>query len=245
MIRTKLTLKRSRRGRPTAFTLVEMLVVIVLIAILMGLAVPNFLGAMNASRLTQAGGQISGVLSQAMDLANSKNRLVEVRFYKVPAQASLDGGAADYYRAITLLEYYEIGDSNPGIPGLPVGEALTTRVAVMHSTDAAFPESIVMSSDAALSTITTALPKMDPSASTASALYKRSGSTYTAALPPTGATEYRSIVFGPNGPMLPETQRWFVTLVNEKDATSAVGDLANFCTVMLDPVTGKVVTYRP
>ena len=68
-----------------AFTLIEMLVVIVVIGLLLATAAPSLLGSMNASRVTQAGETIAGFLSNAQSRANGNSRPVEIRFYRVPS----------------------------------------------------------------------------------------------------------------------------------------------------------------
>ena len=65
-----------------AFSLVELLVVITIIAIIAGFAVPAVTGIMRGSALTQASQLLTDQLSMGRQLALSKNRAVEVRIYK-------------------------------------------------------------------------------------------------------------------------------------------------------------------
>ncbi len=78
------TLLQIRRG----FSLVELLVVIAIIGLLAGLSVPTYNQLSKASNLTTSVQKVSDELNLARQTAITKNRSVEVRFYKLPEDGS-------------------------------------------------------------------------------------------------------------------------------------------------------------
>ena len=74
---TKAPLSNAR-----AFSLVELLVVISVIAIIAGFAVPAVTTMIRGSALAQGSQNIADQIVLARQLALSRNRSVEVRFYK-------------------------------------------------------------------------------------------------------------------------------------------------------------------
>jgi len=81
----------------TAFTLVEMLVVIAIIALLGTLGVIAFKQILESSRMELAGRIIVDEINLARQVAASRNRNTEVRFIK----KARDGGDAVFYRVQT------------------------------------------------------------------------------------------------------------------------------------------------
>ncbi|MFV0338374.1 MAG: Verru_Chthon cassette protein D [Chthoniobacterales bacterium] len=67
-----------------AFSLVETLTVIALIAVLAGLTLPAVNHIQSASALTTTSGQLMDLLNLARQQSLTQNRPVEVRFYKLP-----------------------------------------------------------------------------------------------------------------------------------------------------------------
>ncbi len=63
------------------FTLIEMLIVIVVIGLLIVLATPALNGTMQGNRLSSAGQNLLGRLSEAQQMCSALNKTVEVRFY--------------------------------------------------------------------------------------------------------------------------------------------------------------------
>lgn len=69
----------------SAFTLVEMMVVVVIVGLLLALATPGISQALAANRLTDAGEGLLFKVSLAQQLAVTENRPVELRLYKYTA----------------------------------------------------------------------------------------------------------------------------------------------------------------
>ena len=91
-----------------AFSLVELLIVIVIIGIITGFAVPAITGMLKSSQLTQASGQLVDTVALARQTAMSKNRAIEVRFYRyadneIPGEKPTEP-ATGHYRAMQTFE---------------------------------------------------------------------------------------------------------------------------------------------
>lgn len=93
----------GRRAR--AFTLVELLVVIAILLIVVALIVPAFNTIGKAQALTTGTNMVIDGLKSARQTALSQNRMVEVRFYRLPGTA----GGVDAFRAMKTMQFGEDG----------------------------------------------------------------------------------------------------------------------------------------
>ena len=111
---------RFRSAR--AFSLVELLVVVGIIAMLAALATPAFNQIQSAEALSRAGQILGDQIILARQEAMTKNRKVEVRLVEVP-----ETGGEKYYRGVQLWLHDEMG-----IPSKPVTKFTTFpgRVAI-------------------------------------------------------------------------------------------------------------------
>lgn len=89
------------------FTLVELLVVMALIAILASLAMPSVSSITRGSNVTFGGETVAGALSNARQLATSKNRSVEFRLIKMSDPKGVSPGQE--IRAVQIVEVTEGG----------------------------------------------------------------------------------------------------------------------------------------
>jgi len=90
----------SLHNKQSGFTLIEMMIVIAIMAIFVGIAVPNFLSYMPKHRLNGAARQVMGDLMAARMKAVSLNHRVKVFFYsnhqyKICDDANNDGTVDD------------------------------------------------------------------------------------------------------------------------------------------------------
>jgi uncharacterized protein (TIGR02596 family) len=94
-----------------AFTLIELLVVMALVAIVLAFAVPGMVGMFKGNKITQAAQMIEGRLALARQVAITKNRPVEVRFYSFhdPETPGSD-------RAFRGMQAFEVSPSNELTP---------------------------------------------------------------------------------------------------------------------------------
>ena len=221
-MRTRVPTDRSQ----SAFSLIELLVVIAIIGIIGAFAVPAVGQLLKGSALTQAANVLSDQTAAARQQALTRNRSIEVRFYRF-TDPEQPGETAKFYRA---LQYFEIADG--GIPN-PTGRYVR------------FPNSVIMSSDTALSSVlndtanhpvTTPTPN-DPD------LPRGVGRKY----------EYVAFRFQPDGTTNlsatggPSSGLWFITCHLQTDTGKAKGGNPppNFFTWMVDPVSGATKVLRP
>ena len=209
----------------SAFSLVELLVVITIIGIISAFAVPAVGHLLKGSSITQAANMLTDQCAAARQQALARNRSVEVRFYKFLNPE--EPGGISQFRA---MQFFEIADG--GVPN-PTGKI--TR----------FPDTVIMSSDAALSSIlndTAAHPLTKPAANDPD-LPRGVGRNY----------EYVAFRFQPDGATSlsptggPSNGKWFITAHLSNDLAKATGGNPppNFFTWMIDPVSGSTKVMRP
>lgn len=210
------SLTSHRRG----FTLVELLVVIAIMCILMVLIVPASISMVKASSLTGSANAIRDGLSGARQVALSRNKEVEVRFYQVGSPTNADDKQYRAFRAFL---------SNGADPSK--AEPLS---AIKYLSGP-----VIITGDGKYSSL------LDYGNSNRSGLVHRSEDL------PSGSASYVSFNFRADGetslkPVALPTGNWFLTLYAQnaaKDSSTGLPD--NYCTVQLDPVTGRIRTYRP
>jgi uncharacterized protein (TIGR02596 family) len=155
------------------------------------------------SNLTRAGSLIADQCTLARQEAVTRNRNVEVRFFRLPGEAS------PAWRGLQVIRIEENGGQ------VPVGKLLF------------LPEGILISDSETLSPLMMA---GDP------IIGQVENPTY-------GTLIYRAFRFRPNGSTGGALGAGnFLTLCSARAQGSPP---ANFCTVQVNPVTGKITTYRP
>lgn len=93
-------MKRNRFHNVLAFTLIELLAVMMILGLIVSLALPVAMGLMTASHLTQGTDFVVGQLKYARQLALTENKVYEVRFYKYADPSS--PGSSNNIRAVQL-----------------------------------------------------------------------------------------------------------------------------------------------
>jgi prepilin-type N-terminal cleavage/methylation domain-containing protein len=111
-------------ARP-AFTLIELTVVIVLIAILSAIAIPRYAGAVNRYRVEMAAKRVTADFALARNAARASGLGQTVNFgtpangYTMPGLAATDGRAGDY--TVTLTdEPYKVSLGSAAFGASPV-----------------------------------------------------------------------------------------------------------------------------
>lgn len=211
---------RSRHSKSQGFSLVELLVVIAVIAIITGLAVPAFSSTMRASNLRSAGRVLIDQFNMARQISQSRNLPTEVRLYKLPDYSQGTSGTPSVYRGIQVFLVKEDGTRVP-----------SSRVEYFQSP-------IVISSDTSYSALLA-----DASASNSSHAEKTPGPTDPKLGSYAGNYRYIPFQFLPSGLTDLSSGKNFVTLVVQNDKPLAQG--ANFFTVQVDCINGSVRSVRP
>ncbi len=177
-------------ARRAAFTLIEVLIVVVILGILMAVSAPALDGALRASRLTSAGDSVLNCLSGAQQLAISQNVEVEVRIHRI-----LDAMAGDTEPRARKLEVLVLRPEPGGDAAyVPEGSALRLDDSLAISTVPKFSSLLGRPS------ITDA--SQDSSGTGGSA------SHVAFHFFPDGSTD------------LPSTEPWFLTVMDERHAAS-------------------------
>lgn len=215
-----------KRFRPSGFSLIELIVVIGIIAIIAVFAVPAASTVIRGSQLTQASQILTDQLNLARQQALTKNRSIEVRFYRF-GDAEQPGEEADKpetgkFRAIQLYEVLETGTP------VPLGKIQR------------LPNTVVLN-DGKLSTLIN-------TEDTASSQAPKKPTESDPELP-RGVKrhyEYSAFRFLPDGSTnLQPTKNWYTTLHGITDVVKDEVPPPNFFTLQIDPVSGTTKGYRP
>jgi len=232
---------RSAQG-VAAFTLIEMLAVLGIIGVVAAIAAPAVLGIINSTRLSQAGDDVAARISQAQQISVSESRPVEVRFYSMRDASAADSGVYAY-RGIMIVKYYQPGEADPTAPG----QVLNAPLAIADFGGIyRLPNNVLMAPSQELSSIMR-LPEVGVaggSSGTQAELKTRINGRYET-MQVQEANAYRSFLCLPETTDLNAGQTWFVTLINSGDEARGPGEIKNFYTVQIEPITGRLMSYRP
>jgi len=192
--------------KTSAFSLVELLVVVAILALLASLLVPAFNSLARGRQLDQAGQLLVDKIVLARQEGKAKNRDVEVRIVDLPLHST------NGWRGLQLW----IADAQ-GVMA-PLGRLEK------------FSETVLIGPGSSLSPLLTA----------------DTNRTGTNNFGGAGSRSWRGFRIRPGIAMdqgLITTNNNFLTVVPANDVTSQPP--ANFYTIRVNPVTGRVTTYRP
>jgi len=191
----------------TAFSLVELLVVLAIVSVLAVLATPALMSTLASSKLNSASQTVADSVTLARQEAVAKDRNVQVRFY------NLTTGTFQGWRAIQVVRVEQTSSGSTLVP--------VTKVRLL-------PDGVIVSPMSALSPLLTA----------------DSAISGAITLPVYGNASYSGFYFLPSGSVenALSSANNFITIQN---ASAPGSPPADYSTVQVNPVTGKVITYRP
>ena len=209
--------------RATAFSLLEVIMVMAIIALVTVFVIPAASNTMMGMRVTGASNQVLGIIANARQKAIVRNRTVEVRFYRFadPEMPGEDPAKPESgrYRALQVFEYDDHGAA------LPV-----TQVERL-------PDGIIFDANTALSSIfdpkqsKSFVPPLDPPV----VIPRGTGTKYQCSafqFTPTGSTRFG---FG----------KWFVTLHKATDGDNLAVPPPNYATIQVEAISGTAKIHRP
>lgn len=202
---------RKRKG----FTLIEILVVVSVLTLLLSLAANMAQEVVASNQLTTAGETVADELKLARHTALSKDRVVEVRFYRPDV---VDGSGLP--TGVSAVQSFVFDEDNMG--ATPMRELRR------------LPDSVMISEDSTLSSLL--------GESRLKADWKDGDEKVRL---PGANTEYTTwrVRFLPDGSTdLDAQQQWFVTL---HDRNARQSPPPNYVTVQIKPSHGTVRTFRP
>lgn len=232
----------TSHSRRTAFSLVELLVVVAVIAVIVAFAIPAANSMLRGSQLTQGSQSLGDQIAFARQTAISRNRPIEVRFYRY---ADLDTPGEQIgeketwkFRAFQLFEVLENSAT------VPIGsmQRLPTMVVADNdrystllrdslrgpyrdaSQDMTVPEIPVKYGDLIVGR----------NYEYVGFRYLSDGSTD---LPPTTSRSDQNTE-------VTSGDSWYITLLGLNDQQRDINTI-NFYTLQIDPVSGSTKAYRP
>jgi len=219
--------KRSGERR-RAFSLIELMLVLTVVALLMAFAAPNLFSLMSSSSLTAEGTLLRNQLTLGQQLAVSKSADVEVRFFRM---ADVEAARTDTaFRAFQMFQYDEDGEMSP----VSSFFRIKAPVAVSEKYSTLLDPRQSGSGD------DLRFGFSSPRSGMVEVPIGFGGSMERA--------DYVAFRFRPDGstdlPNRAEGDTWYVTLVQGEGA-SAEQSPDNYVCLQLNPYNGKVSEFRP
>lgn len=207
-----------RASTQRAFTLIELMFVLAIIALIFSMVIPAGQTIMSSNQLSHAGDQVVAILKMARQMAITTNHPMEVRFYQYgdpqAAGEDVNSPATGHYRALQVFEILDSGTAS----ALGKCELL--------------PTSTIFDAGSTLSSLFGTMTRIAPRTN-----LPRAGLNYN-------ALAFR---FLPNGSAnLPKKGAlWYLTLHNITDRDNLTSPPPNFITVQIDPANGGLKIWRP
>ncbi|MDB6117567.1 MAG: Verru Chthon cassette protein [Verrucomicrobiaceae bacterium] len=203
------------RARPRAFTLIEILLVVLILGGLLTITAPAIQGVVASSRLRDSASVIASELFEAQQLAITLGTETEVRFYQLPDP--MDSDPAPLIRKLQVLTLSQPAD------GPQTGKS-DGGVFVPTGSPASLGGGVMISSSSSLSSIVGLGFRTDKD--------DRIGRFVAVRFHTDGSTS-----------LSPEKE-WFLTVLERKASRSPVKP-KNFVTLQIDAASGHVRSFQP
>lgn len=218
-------------SRPAAFTLLELLIVVAIIAFMAIITLPNITSTLRGSQITQGGQLLESQLQVSRQMALAENRTVEMRFYSF---SPITSGSSHF----TAFQSFFISAS--GTSATPVDKVFN------------LPGNLIM--DAGNNST------VDDSTTLSTLLARNSYSPSQLLSPtslPSAGTNYHCVTFQfrPDGStnLQPIGTNWFITVhagtdgdnIKPSFADSAGAKPVNYYTIQIDPYNGHIYEFHP
>ncbi len=215
IMRTEHPFPDRRDQPPAAFTLIEMLVVIVIIAILLSTGSLAFQGSLESQHLSGSAIRLANDLSAAALQAVKENRTLEVHFITAKGEFTKDK---------SLIRGYQVFAIDPTTGRIPT--SATTGLPIPLQELQTLDKGIIISSDPTLSTVIK---------------HRTLTGTFSGyAMKPDGSTD-----LGKDSNDLAKDSPWCLTLITERSLAKYNGSTLppDYRTVIINARTGVVRLY--
>ncbi|MEC7862495.1 MAG: Verru_Chthon cassette protein D [Verrucomicrobiota bacterium] len=206
----------SVQKKDRGFTLIEVLVVLMIIAVIVAFTIPAMGPALKGSKLRQAADELESLLSGSHQLSITENTPVEIRFFKYEDPES--PGSTKMFRSYQSAQVI----SNPQDHkknSYAVGEVkmLPAAFVIAEKTYSSLVESEFLRRD-----------EME--------IPRSKSAEYVAfEFRPDGSTNLANV----------DEKHWALTIMRETDLGSSLDEATEFITLVLNPFNGRIRRLRP
>jgi len=220
------------KSRLRAFSLVELLVVIAVLAILLAVGASTLSQSGNSLGLTTTVANVQGVLDEARQIALSKNKYVQVRFLeKTPSENP------SRYKAISL----HVADSPYYGTAAEYAAWESQGLLRQHGRANFLPQTIAIPGTNTPGLLAGLAGDTDFTRTGTSTVAGQSYAWVAFYFRPNGITDYQMLKGVPYAP----TNAYFSLVVENEFVQTSPKLPTNFATLTLAPATGRPVVFRP
>jgi uncharacterized protein (TIGR02596 family) len=206
---------KSFNYRERAFTLIEILVVLAIIAVIVTFTVPNLEPVLKGSKLKQAADDLERALANAQQVAITQNRPVEFRFFRYDDPDS--PGGEEYFRSYQAVQVITSAQDHREV----IEEKVVTEVKSFQ------------------------LPFVLAEGEYSTLIDSDALEQGSAEIPRADNAEYVAFEFRPNGATNLATvdmPHWTLTIIRDTDKAPVIGE---FVTLTVDAYNGQVRQFNP